>query len=190
MHAAAWIITDLGDLFVASAAGLVLVVWAWFNLGRMVSLAFWTCHAATFGLVTLIKLWTGRHLPQPDQVALWEPSAGAPSGHAAMAAIVYGCCAAVFLKAGRGPIAVLGALLCLAAIAAVCVTRVTLHTHSAADVAAGLAIAGGFAALFLKVLSVQIQDQAPQLGGLLLALVGVVALALVSRVRISSLGVF
>ena len=79
MHAAAWIITDLGDLFVASAAGLVLVIWAWFNLGRMVALAFWTCHAATFGLVTLIKLWTGRHLPEPDQVAPWAPSAGAPS---------------------------------------------------------------------------------------------------------------
>lgn len=190
MHAAAWIITDLGDLFVASAAGLVLVVWTWFNLGRMVSLAFWTCHAATFGLVTLIKLWTGRNLPQPDQVALWQPSAGAPSGHTAMATIVYGCAAAIFLKAGRGPLAALGAALSFAAIAAVAVTRVTLHTHSAADVAAGLAIAGGFAALFVRVLSVQVQDQAPPMGGLLAALVVVAGLALVSRVRISSLGVF
>jgi undecaprenyl-diphosphatase len=187
---AAWLVTDLGDLFVASAAGLAIVVWAWINLGRMTALAFWTCHAATFGLVTLIKLWTGRNLPQPDQVPLWAPSAGAPSGHAAMAAIVYGCAAAIFLKAGRGPLAAVGAALSILAIVLVAVTRVTLHTHSAADVAAGLAVAGGFVALFAKVLAVQVQDQAPQMGGLAASLLIVTALALASRLRISSMGVF
>ncbi len=185
----AWLVTSLGDLFAASVVAGVIIVWSWINLNRLIALTFAICVGATFGLVTAIKLWTGRHLPEPELVALWLPSAGAPSGHSAMAAVVYGCAAAIFVKRGQGPLAATGLLGCLMAIALVCITRVTLDTHTAADVVAGLAVAGGFIALFARVLDVQAQDHIPRIDTLMISMLIVALFAVISRVRISSAGI-
>ncbi len=182
-----WWFTHLGDLFVASAVAATIAVWAWLNLSRLVALAFCVCFGATLGVVTLIKLWTSRHLPEPDRVvAWWAPSAGAPSGHAALAAVVYGCAAAIFLKATRGPLAVLGALGSLAAVTLVSVTRVTLRTHSAADVLAGLAVAAGFVWLFVLVLRAQVEDRERQPAVLGICMLVVAVFAMLSHIRLSS----
>lgn len=182
-------VTSLGDLFGALAVAGVIVVWSWLNLNRLIAMALAICVGATFGLVTAIKFWTGRHLPQPDQVALWLPSAGAPSGHSAMAGVVYGCAAAIFVKCGRGSLATLGLLGCILAISLVSITRVTLHAHTIADVVAGLAVAAGFIALFAKVLDAQVQDHAPRIDALMISMLIVAVFAMVSRVRITSAGI-
>lgn len=185
----AGLVTSLGDLFAASAVAGVIVVWSWLNLNRLIAMAFAICVGATFGLATAIKLWTGRHLPQPDQVSLWLPSAGAPSGHSAMAGVVYGCAAAIFVKQGRGPLAVLGLVGCMAAIAMVSVTRVTLHAHSGADVVAGLAVAGGFIALFAKVLDAQAPGPSPRIDALMICMLIMASFTVISKVRITSAGI-
>jgi membrane-associated phospholipid phosphatase len=182
-------VTELGDLFSASSVALVVVVWSWLNLNRLVALSFAVCFAATFGLATIIKLWTGKNLPQPYEIPLWLPSAGAPSGHSALAGMVYGCAAAIFLKTGRGAVRIVGATACLAAIAIVSVTRVTLHTHTIPDVVAGLAVAGVFVGFFVQVLDVQAADRSPRLDSLLAAMVVVATMTVISNVRISSSGI-
>ena len=181
-----WWFTHLGDLFVAAAVGCAIVVWIWLNLNRLVGMAFGVCFSGTFALVTLIKLWTSRNLPQPDHVPLWALSAGAPSGHAALAGMVYGGAAAIFLKATRGPLAVLGGLASVAAVTLVAITRVTLRTHSAADVAAGLAVAGIFIAIFAAVLKAQVKDRDATPLALGISMAVVAAIAMLSHIRLSS----
>lgn len=178
--------TNLGDLFVASAVAGAIVVWSWLNLNRAIAAAFAVCCASTFGVVTLIKLWTSQNLPEPHDVALWALSAGAPSGHAAVACVVYGCAAALFLKTGRGALSGLGALSCGVAIALVCITRVTLQKHSAGDVVAGVMVAGVFVWLFTRVLAAQETRRAAPVMALGVSMAVMAGVALASHLRFSS----
>ena len=182
----AWLVTDLGDLFAASSVALAVAVWIGLNLSRLSALAWLVCYGATFGVVVLVKLWTARHFPQPDMTPLWAPSAGAPSGHAALATMVYGGAAALFLKTGRGLGAKLAAGVSLGILALICVTRVTLHTHTIADVVAGAAVASAFLALFARVLDVQASGRALKASPLLVSMLIIAAAAVASGVRISS----
>ena len=75
----------------------------------------------------------------------------------------------------------------LSVIAVVSITRLSLHTHTLADVAAGLLVGFCFAALFDKALRVQRPTTAPVGAAELLGVMVVVAgLALATGVRISS----
>ena len=181
-----WFVTDLGDLFCAGAVAMVIVIWAMINLSALTGLAYGVCFAATFGLVTAIKLWTHTHFAEPDQVPLWAPSAGAPSGHAAMVGIVYGASALIFWKVGRGVAGGIGLLLSLITIATVCVTRVTIGAHSAFDVFSGLAVALGFLALFRRILDIQMHGRTVDTNPLLVGMIAVAAIALLAGYRISS----
>ena len=71
-------------------------------------------------------------------------------------------------------------------IAAVCVTRVTLHTHSIADAAAGVALGLAFVALFDRAVRTQARRAEASPVGLMAVIVVIATLAVASGLRISS----
>ena len=179
-------LSALGDLFPATAVALMVTAWCWSYMGRATAATFAICYVGAAVATTLLKLLTRDALLRPDQTALLQFSNGAPSGHAALATVVYGSALLLFAGAGRGGLAIAGALASAAALAAVLVTRVTLGTHTIADVAAGVAISVGFVLLFDQVR--RRRAQGPTGGaGVLLGGIAVTALAaLASGLRFSS----
>ena len=179
-------VTALGDLFPASAVALLLFAWCWSYAGRATAAAFAICYLGAALATTLLKLLSREAFLRPDQTGLLHLSSGAPSGHATLATVVYGSALLMFLGAGRGGLAVAGVLVCLTALAAVFVTRVTLGTHTIADVAAGVAVSLGFVALFDLVRRRRAEGPTGGAGVLLAGMVTVAAVALASGVRVSS----
>lgn len=180
------LITDLGDLFPASAVAAVVFGWCWAKLDRLTAMAFAVCFAGTVVVDTVLKLGAGQMFPYPDGIGLFQLSSGAPSGHAALATMVYGAALVLFLASCRGALAVVGAGVSLLALAAVLVTRVTLRTHTIADVAAGVIVAAGFVALFHVVRSRRALARTDGAASLLIGMVLAGGFALLSGVRISS----
>ena len=179
--------TDLGDLFPATCVAVTVTGWCWARLGRLTAAVFATCFAGAVGASFILKLVAVALLPPLDEAGRLILSQGAPSGHATCAAVVYGGAMLIFARVFRGVGRALGLVYGLAVIAAVCVTRLSLHTHTVADVAAGLAVGFAFGALFDNALRVQ-RPTAPATGAveLLLVMIGMAGLAVVSGVRISS----
>lgn len=137
------VLTDLGDFLCASAVVGIALIWCALRIHRRVALRIglaWSLVTFAVSGLKLVSQRLGAPLETADLLVLSE---GAPSGHAAMAVLAYGTVALVMFGAGRPPWPVLGAVVCSAVIALVAVTRVTLQTHSAADVIAGLAIGAG-----------------------------------------------
>lgn len=180
------LITDLGDLFPATAVAAVIFAWCWTKLDRLTAMAFAVCFAGTVVVDTVLKLFAGQMFPYPDDASMFQFSSGAPSGHAALATLVYGVAIVLFAWTCRGLAAALGGLVAALALAVVLVTRVTLRTHTIADVVAGVAVAGLFVVLFDRV---RARRDHPRGDGAPLLLAGMVfagAFALLSGVRISS----
>ena len=181
------IATGLGDLFPATCVAVAVTGWCWARLGRMIAAVYATCFVGAVGAAFILKLVSNALAPPEATAGLFTLSDGAPSGHAAGAAVVYGAAMLIFLRVFKGLGAGLGVVYALAVIAVVCVTRLSLHTHTLADVAAGLLVGGCFAALFDKALRVQRPVAAPARALELLAVMAVVAAAaLATGVRISS----
>jgi undecaprenyl-diphosphatase len=179
-------LTDLGNAFVATVIALVVMAWLWNRVGWLMSLVFGVCFGGVWLSVTALKI-VARDFAKPPQVAgLFELSQGAPSGHIALAATVFGCAAAVFLMLDRRPLGLLGAAFSLSALTIVAVTRVTLHLHTISDVLAGLAVAAIGVTIFSAALKAQTRDRSTEAGGLLLAMTAAAVVALISGLRVSS----
>lgn len=180
------LITDLGDLFPATAVAAVVFGWCWAKLDRLMAMSFAVCFMGAAIVDTVLKFGAAQMFPYPDGLSLLQLSSGAPSGHAALATMVYGAAIVLFAGTCRGLSAAAGVLVSGLALAAVLVTRVTLHTHTIADVAAGVAVAGLFVLVFDMVR--RRRDHPRGDGGpvLLAGMVVVGAFALISGVRISS----
>lgn len=179
-------VSDLGNLFVAGAVAAVVVGWTWARCSRLIAAVF----AAGFGLMVItvagLKILSRSTFPPPWEAGTWQFSSGAPSGHAACATVVYGCAAAIFLRAGRGLGALVGALGALVAIACVCVTRVTLGAHTTPDVLAGLSLGLVVVAMVWRALDVQLAGRRAPAGSLAAWMAVVALLALASGLRIAS----
>ncbi len=181
------IATGLGDLFPASCVAAAVTGWCWARLGRLTAAVYATCFAGAVGAAFILKLVSNAIAPPEDTASLLTLSDGAPSGHAACAAMAYGGAMLLFLRIFKGLGRGLGMLYGLSVIAVVSVTRLSLHTHTLADVAAGLVVGFCFAALFDKALRVQRPTTAAVGAFELLGVMVVVAgLALATGVRISS----
>jgi membrane-associated phospholipid phosphatase len=178
-------VTGLGDLFVAGIVAAVVTGWIWKTLDLLTAATIALSFGGGLGLATTLKIFTRDHFYEPAVSAPFDLSSGAPSGHAALAGLLYGGVLAVFILVGRGAARLIGSAFCLAAIAVVAVTRVTLHTHTIADVLAGLAVAVVGAALFAAVLFGK-RPQPRETWSLLAIVAAVSLLALASGVRISS----
>ncbi len=138
-RAAAEGLTDLGNIAVAGAAALAalicLVCVARADLARRFGYAVAIAFVATAALKIV-----SQNLGPSFAGTIWALGSGAPSGHAAMAVVTYGGIAVLAARAGRGPPRAVALGLALAIVAAVAITRVTLHAHTPADVAAGLLV--------------------------------------------------
>jgi membrane-associated phospholipid phosphatase len=179
--------TGLGDLFPATCVAVAITGWCWVRLNRLIAAVFATCFVGAVGAAFILKLVSNAVSPPLDVAGIWALSQGAPSGHATCAAMVYGGLAILFARAFKGVWVGLGFLYSLAVIAIVCVTRLSLHTHTIPDVAAGLAVGFSFAVLFNRALRAQLRPTPSTAAAELLTVVMVVAvLALASGIRISS----
>lgn len=180
-------ITNLGDLASALPVAAVLLLWAWMTGRRAAATLVAVGIVATVILTAGLKLIARDTFPEPSLSQSLALSAGAPSGHAAVAAYVYGAAFLLFAGCRDTVLKYLAMALSLAAIVGVSVTRVTLETHTTGDVLAGLLLAG----LLLAPLAwlgrhAPPDTRPPVAGGLLLAILAVVAVAEASGIRITS----
>ena len=180
-------LTDLGNTFVASAAAVVLVGWLWVRLGWVSALAYLVCLLAVIGSVVGLKFIAYDLLPPVDRAPLFGLSEGAPSGHTAFATIVYGSLAVVLIAIDRRPRAWAAGAFCLAIIAAVAITRVTLDSHTVGDVVTGLMVAGIGVGVFARALTGLIPNRPVSAMAAFFAVVIVTGLLLASGVRFNTL---
>ncbi len=134
--------TDLGDQLCVTAMAAVVGFWCLRQIGRLAAMAFVMTYLTALGVVTGLKLLADIFFLPPALSEPMELSSGAPSGHVALSWVVYGSAAYLCGRASRRWDAILGQLACLAVMIGIAVTRVTLHTHTIADVISG-AIVGG-----------------------------------------------
>jgi membrane-associated phospholipid phosphatase len=179
-------VTGLGDLFPAGCVAAAITAWCWVNLNRLLALVSAICFLGAVGVTAALKLVAAAYAPNLADAGFFVFSQGAPSGHAVCATAAYGCASILFLRAWNGATALTGFAYCMAVITAVCITRVTLHTHTAADVIAGMAVALCFALLFDRALQAQLRPPRASAAGLLATMIGTALLALASGIRISS----
>jgi undecaprenyl-diphosphatase len=178
--------TALGDPLAASAVAMVVFAWCWRYRGRIMALVFAMGFGAVVIATALLKMLSFEAFLNPGVTDPWRLSDGAPSGHAALATVVYGSASLLFATGGQGLTSVCGALLSLAALAAVLVTRVTLHAHTIADVVAGLALSGLFVLLFDQVRRRRAHGPGGGAVYLLAGMAGAATIALLSRVPLHS----
>jgi len=180
-------LTDFGNALVASAAALAILAWLWGRLGWVSGLVFLICFAGVVGSVVGLKLIAYDLRPPVGETSMFGLSQGAPSGHTALAVIVYGGLAAILAVVDRRPRAWAAAVLCVAVIGAVAVTRVTLARHTIGDVIAGLIVAGLGVGVFARALSVQTRDRQAGAMALFAAVAVVTVLLVVSGFRFNTL---
>jgi membrane-associated phospholipid phosphatase len=178
--------TDLGDFLCAAAVAVAVVIWAWIYFDRLAAGAMLFAYLLTVAAVTGLKLVSADVLPPLADAAPMSLSQGAPSGHMALATVVYGAAALFCGKAMRDRFGLLGLILCTGAIAVVGYTRVVLGHHTIADVAAGFVL--GALALSLPAIVVNARPAKAdvRLGRLLISMIIVGAVALASGARMPS----
>jgi membrane-associated phospholipid phosphatase len=137
-------VTGFGDIAVVGPVAAAIALWLMRCVTRSAALRFAWPVAASFVAITLLKM-VMRAAGGAFGGSAFALSAGAPSGHMAMSTVVYGGLSLVLLKRGCSPFAVLAAVVTVLLLAGIAVTRVTLHAHLPADVAAGLLIGCGCA---------------------------------------------
>ncbi|CAN5152723.1 hypothetical protein BH10PSE4_BH10PSE4_07030 [soil metagenome] len=180
------LVSDLGNLFVAGSVGAVVLVWTGLRLNRLVAATFGVAFVGVVLAAAGLKLVSRHYLAEPGLTSTLMLSRGAPSGHAAITTLVYGCAAVIFLRAGKGGLAALGFLGALVAIAGVGITRVTLQAHTLSDVLCGLMLGLLGVWAFSRALKAQVGDRKVAILGLGLAMAAAALLALLSGLRISS----
>lgn len=139
-------ITDFGDSAVLlPVSGLVLAA-LWLGGARR-SAAAW---GAAVGLCCLVMVAL-KILLRPCDQALIADSLRNPSGHAAFAAVVYGCLALLIAQRCASPL-LRTIILGLAGlwVLVIGLSRLAVHAHTPAEVAVGLAIGGLAVALFAR----------------------------------------
>jgi undecaprenyl-diphosphatase len=134
--------SDLGDQLCVSAMAVVVAVWCWSQLDRLSAVAFMLAYLIDLTVTTGLKFLSGAIGLPPYAAEPFQLSEGAPSGHVALATVVYGCAAFLFIRCRKSWEALVGHILCLLVIAAIAFTRVTLGTHTIADVIAGFVVGG------------------------------------------------
>lgn len=179
-------LSDLGDTTNALGCAGVLAIWCWRMVNRLTAAVFLTSLGVLLATVIALKFVSASYAAAPEQTPMLTLSTGAPSGHAALAAFVYGSAALLCRRAGRGRLAELAPLLFLAVIGTVAVTRVTLSFHTAADVLAGLAVGAASLAVFDRVLRAQAVRPTGSVPALLSGLLVVAAAITISGVRLPS----
>jgi membrane-associated phospholipid phosphatase len=178
--------TDLGDLICVSVMAAVVGFWCWREMDRLAAVAFGLTYVIAVGVTTGLKMISARlDNAGPWDTPLFQFSSGAPSGHVALSVVVYGA-AAYLCGRAKGWEGQLGRVALLLVIIGVAVTRVTLHTHTIADVLAGAVVGGVIVATPMAL----IWSRSRAVGGSARWLIAGMALAgvfmLASGVRLSS----
>jgi len=179
-------LSDFGNALVAGAAALVILAWLWGRLGWVSGLVFLICFLGVIGSVVGLKFMAYGLRPPVDETSIFGLSQGAPSGHTALATIVYGGLAAILAVVDRRPRAWAAAGFCAAVIAAVAVTRVTLDRHTAGDVIAGFVVAGVGVGVFARAMAVQMRDRSAGAMAPFAAVLTLTVLLLMSGLRFNA----
>ena len=180
-------LSDFGNALVATAAALAVMAWLWTRLGWVSALVFLVCFLGVVGGVIGLKaLAFGLRAPV-NETSIFGLSQGAPSGHAALAAMVYGSLAVILTLVDRRPRAWAAAGLCAAVIVAVAITRITLSRHTAGDVIAGVGVAGVGVGIFARAVSVRMRDKSANAMVLFATVSILTVLLLMSGVRFNTL---
>lgn len=140
-------ITDFGNLAITGPVAAALLAWIAWRWGLAAAWRFAWPVAFVFAATVVLKM-VSRSIGSSVPLGAFALSRGAPSGHMAMATIVFGGPTLMLLRRGLQPAALLIAMFTGAILVGIAVTRVTLHTHTPADVVAGLLL-GGLAAIWL-----------------------------------------
>ena len=181
-----YLVTALGALFPAGCVAFAVAAWCWLKLSRLIAGVFVVCFLSAVGAAVTLKLVADGIGPPLENAGLFALTRGAPSGHAVDVTVVYGCAAVLFARLWKNGLAVAGLIGCLAVIALVCITRVTLQAHTIGDVAAGVAVGLAFVALFDRAMRTQARGTGASPLGLQGLMTAAALLALASGVRISS----
>lgn len=179
------VLSDQGDFLCASGVAAVIAVWAWTYLSRLAAIAFVLAYLLTVASALLLKLISPHYTLSVSLSPIYVFSDGAPSGHMALATVVYGSAALFLGYTGRWT-AILGQVVCGAIIAIVGITRVTLGAHTIPDVVAGLLLGGLAITIPAWVLQRRDVDTQPAGGHLVIGMAGVSVLLLMSGVRMPS----
>jgi len=137
-------LTNFGNISVAGPIAMLVVLWLWWGGARRLAVAVGSstfCALALAAVLKRISLATGGELAGTP----FYLTKGAPSGHATTSMIIYGATAVLFAVGTRGLLRVVTVTASALVIIAVSITRVTLQTHSPADVVSGLLLGGLFA---------------------------------------------
>lgn len=186
-HRIALGLTAFGNIAVAGPMVLVMVLWFWFarqrQLAQIIAINTGCAIAADIVLKEVSKTLGGEFFGTPFQL-----STGAPSGHAVMSMVTYGGVAVLFAVGSAGMLRIAAIGLALVLIAAVAVTRVTLHAHTPADVATGLLLGAVFTAL-TAIAARRKRGDWPAMAPLLVGVLMVGLLMQVSGLRLTSVEV-
>lgn len=144
-------ITDLGDIAVSGPVALMIAYWCWRRLDRMLAVSFLALVVLTVAATAFLKIFARHFNPELWETGLLHLSTGAPSGHATFSFLIYGFGAWLFGRYAKGAERALGLMASLGAIFIVLVTRVILHKHTIADVAAGVSLASVPLTLIIKI---------------------------------------
>jgi membrane-associated phospholipid phosphatase len=178
--------TDLGDLLCVSVMAGVLGFWCWRHVDRLSAVAFGLTYAAAVILTTGMKMISAQVSASPYDTPPFELSSGAPSGHVALSIVVYGA-AAYLCGRAKGWEGVFGRAALLLVILAVSITRVTLHTHTIADVIAGAVVGGLIVAAPIALVWSRPRAPSPASARwLMIGMAGAAIFMLASGVRLSS----
>lgn len=180
------VLSDWGDFLCASGVAVAVAVWAWLYLSRLSAVAFSVAYLLTVACGLLLKLISQQYALPVSLANIWAFSDGAPSGHMALATVVYGSAALFFHHSASGWRALAGQAICAAVIMVVGVTRVTLQFHTIPDVLAGLALGGVAILIPASVLYRRGVEGQPLAGRLIMAMLAVGCLILMSGIRMPS----
>jgi len=179
-------ITDLGNPMIVGTAALVTIVWLWASSQRDMAQVFAAAAISTVIATTTLKM-VSIALGGELRDTMFYMSTGAPSGHAALSTSIYGGIAMLFAVGSRGVLRIGALVLLLAAIIGVSLTRVTLGSHTPADVVAGILVGGSFAML-IGFVAVRRQHPWPSLTPLLASVLAIGLLVYLSGLRLQSPG--
>lgn len=183
-HGLARTLTNFGNLAVAGPLAALITVWLWTagqrRLAQIVTINAVCAVAATVVLKEVSRTLGGTFFGTPLYL-----STGAPSGHVVISLVSYGALGVLFAVGSRGALRVTVVALASLLVAAVAVTRVTLHAHTPADVAAGLIVGGVFTGL-TALAARRNPDRWPAMTSLLITAVVLLLVLQVSGLRFNS----
>lgn len=181
-------VTELGNLAVVGPAAFMVWLWLSHRRGPAAAWRFLWPVATVFALTILLKM-VSRDMGGSFAGTPFMLSEGAPSGHVGMSTVVYGGVTLMLLRRGVEPIGVLACLLTAMTLTGIAITRVTLHAHTPADVAAGFVLGGVCAVWAARQAEVPAREPVHRVAELVLLLVVVVALMEFSGLRFDSAAV-